>query len=49
MIDELNKKIIVFSDGPKTDEINLKLPIEIDGYTFNPSLFRKNNAGQTEE
>ena len=44
MIDELNKKIIVFSDGPKIDEINLKLPIEIDGYTFNPSLFRKNNA-----
>ena len=44
MINELNKKIIVFCDGPKTDEINLKLPIEIDGYTFNPSLFRKNNA-----
>ena len=44
MIDELNKKIIVFSDGPKIDEINMKLPINIDGYTFNPSLFRKNNA-----
>tara|TARA_B100000989_G_scaffold294175_2_gene272786 strand:- start:11384 stop:12094 length:711 start_codon:yes stop_codon:yes gene_type:complete len=44
MLSELNKKIIVFADGPKLDEINIKLPIDIDGYTFNPSLFRKNNA-----
>ena len=44
MIEKLNKKIIVFADGPKINEINIKLPINIDGYTFNPSLFMKNNA-----
>ena len=44
MIDQFNKKIIIFSDGPKLDEIDIKLPIDIDGYTFNPNLFRKNNA-----
>ena len=31
-------------DGPKIDEINSQSPTNIDGYTFNPSLFRKNNA-----
>ena len=44
MISKLYKKITVFCDGPKLDEIDIKLPIDIDGYTFNPSLFRKNNA-----
>lgn len=44
MLDKLNNKIIVFLDGPKIDEIGIKLPINIDGYTFNPSLFRKNNV-----
>ena len=31
-------------DGPKLDEINKDYNIEIDGYTFNPSLFKKNGA-----
>lgn len=44
MIEELNKKITIFADGPKINEINIKLPVNIDGYTFNPSLFMKNNA-----
>lgn len=44
MISKLYKRITVFSDGPKLDEIDIKLPIDIDGYTFNPSLFRKNKA-----
>lgn len=44
MITELKKKIILFCDGPKIDEINSQSPTNIDGYTFNPSLFRKNNA-----
>ena len=44
ILEELNKKITLFCDGPKINEINTKLPLSVDGYTFNPSLFRKNNA-----
>lgn len=44
LLDNINKQIIVFSDGPRIEEIEINLPIKIDGYTFNPSLFRKNNA-----
>ena len=44
LLDNINKEIIVFSDGPKIDEIEINLPIKVNGYTFNPSLFRKNNA-----
>tara|TARA_A100001011_G_C14320195_1_gene850168 strand:+ start:4044 stop:4757 length:714 start_codon:yes stop_codon:yes gene_type:complete len=43
-LDKINDHITVFSDGPKIDEINENLPVRIDGYTFNPSLFKKNNA-----
>jgi len=31
-------------DGPQLNEINKDYNIEIDGYTFNPSLFKKNGA-----
>jgi transaldolase len=44
LLNTINKQIIVFSDGPKIEEIEIDLPIKVDGYTFNPSLFRKNNA-----
>jgi len=44
LLNKINTKITVFADGPKIDEIGINLPVEIDGYTFNPSLFRKNNA-----
>jgi transaldolase len=43
-LEKLNDLITVFSDGPSINEINLKLPVNIDGYTFNPSLFKKNKA-----
>lgn len=43
-LNEINKSITVFSDGPNIDEIDMKLPINIDGYTFNPSLFKNNKA-----
>ena len=39
-----SNKIKLFLDGPKIDEIEKKYEIEIDGYTFNPSLFKKNGA-----
>ena len=44
LLKDINDKIIVFSDGPRIEEIETDLPLKIDGYTFNPSLFRKNNA-----
>ena len=37
-----NKKIKLFLDGPTTDEI--KELQDVDGYTFNPSLFKKLGA-----
>jgi len=36
--------IKLYSDGPNLDEINKDFGIQIDGYTFNPSLFKKNGA-----
>ncbi len=39
-----NKKIKLYVDGPTLDQINENLGITIDGYTFNPSLFKKNGA-----
>ena len=40
-ISNLKKKIKVYADGPELDQINKKIVFKIDGYTFNPSLFRK--------
>ena len=40
-INNLNKKIKIYADGPELNEINKKIVFNIDGYTFNPSLFRK--------
>ena len=40
----MEKTIKLYMDGPKLDEINKDYNIEIDGYTFNPSLFKKNGA-----
>ena len=40
----MKKTIKLYMDGPKLDEINKDNNIEIDGYTFNPSLFKKNGA-----
>jgi transaldolase len=40
----MEKTIKLYIDGPKLDEINKDYNIEIDGYTFNPSLFKKNGA-----
>ena len=42
---ELNKKIKLFCDGPSIEQLKDKVTdLEIDGYTFNPSLFKKHNA-----
>lgn len=38
------KKIELYADGLNPNEFNEDFGIEIDGYTFNPSLFKKNNA-----
>ena len=38
------KKIKLYADGLNLDEFNTDYGIEIDGYTFNPSIFRKNGA-----
>ena len=40
-ISNLNKKIKIYADGPELNQINKKIIFNIDGYTFNPSLFRK--------
>ena len=37
-------KIKLFADGPNLKEITQDFGINIDGYTFNPSLFKKNGA-----
>lgn len=39
-----NKKIKLFADGLKIDQFDLDFGIEIDGYTFNPSIFKKHGA-----
>jgi len=39
-----NKKIKLYLDGPAINQINEDFGVQIDGYTFNPSLFKKNGA-----
>lgn len=39
-----NTKIKLYADGPTSHQINQEYSINIDGYTFNPSLFKKNGA-----
>ena len=39
-----NKKIKLYLDGPSIEQINEKYEVQVDGYTFNPSLFKKNGA-----
>ena len=34
----------LYLDGPNLNEIDLDFGLKIDGYTFNPSLFKKNGA-----
>lgn len=36
--------IKLFADGPNLNEIEKNYDVKIDGYTFNPSLFKKNGA-----
>ena len=43
-IDELRKKILLFADGASLEQIKEKHIIDIDGYTFNPSIFKKSNV-----
>lgn len=38
------KKIKLFADGLQIDEFDKDYGINLDGYTFNPSIFRKNGA-----
>ena len=38
------KKIELYADGLNPNEFETNFGIEIDGYTFNPSLFRKQKA-----
>ena len=33
--------IKLFADGPNLNEIEKNYDVKIDGYTFNPSLFKK--------
>ena len=39
-----DKLIDLYADGVKIDEFNINYGIEIDGYTFNPSIFKKHGA-----
>ena len=43
-IDESRKKIFLFADVASLEQIKEKHIIDIDGYTLNPSLFRKSNV-----
>ena len=40
----MSKKKLLYADGLTLDEFNKDFGIEIDGYTFNPSLFKKHGA-----
>jgi transaldolase len=40
----MKNNIKLYMDGPKLEEINKDYDVIIDGYTFNPSLFKKNGA-----
>ena len=35
-----DKKIKLFADGLKIDQFDIDFGVEVDGYTFNPSIFR---------
>ena len=39
-----NRSIKLYADGLNLDEFGKDYGIKIDGYTFNPSIFRKNGA-----
>lgn len=43
-VKKLKQKIRLFIDGPNFKQLNEKFLVKIDGYTFNPSLFKKNGA-----
>ena len=34
----------IYLDGPKLEELSTTYNVNVAGYTFNPSLFRSNNA-----
>ena len=34
----------IYLDGPKLEELSTSYNVNVAGYTFNPSLFRSNNA-----
>lgn len=40
----MKKKIELYADGLNLEEFEKDYGVEIDGYTFNPSLFKKNGA-----
>ena len=43
----IDKKLIeLYADGLNLNEFGKDYGVEIDGYTFNPSIFKKNGAGQ---
>ena len=41
---KIKKEIKLFADGLNINEFEDDFGIEIDGYTFNPSIFKKNGA-----
>lgn len=44
MINKKDKLIQLYADGVNIEDFKKDFGIEIDGYTFNPSLFKKNGA-----
>jgi transaldolase len=40
----MKNNIKLYFDGPNLNEIDLNFGVQVDGYTFNPSLFKKNGA-----
>ena len=41
----IDKKLIeLYADGLNLNEFGKDYGVEIDGYTFNPSIFKKNGA-----
>ena len=41
---DLDKKIDLYVDGLKLDQFDINFGIKIDGYTFNPSIFKKSGT-----
>ena len=39
-----DKKIKLFADGLKIDQFDIDFGVEVDGYTFNPSIFKNHGA-----